>query len=77
MKITLTNNFHHTEATLNIGVGKSLSASQIARARRALCPVAGCTCGGNLGERGQQSVKIDVRGCRNDGGLDIAIAPNE
>lgn len=77
MKITITNDFHNTAASLNIEIGKPLSASQIARARRTLCGIDGCTCGGNLGERGAQNVQIDVRGYRNDGGLDIAVTPNE
>ncbi len=53
MYITLKNEFHNTECRLRAAYGKPLSPTQIRRARRALCGVSGCVCGGNLGERGE------------------------
>jgi len=49
--ITLTNEFHNTSINLVPGPG-GLSPRQVTRARRALCGIAGCTCGGDCGERG-------------------------
>ena len=60
-KITLTNNFHHTSVTLRARRsprGMVLSRRQVLRARRELCGCEGCTCGGPLGERGNQSVEV-------------------
>ena len=68
MKTTLTNTFHGTEVTLvdrhATGV-MTLTNAQIRRARQTLCGIAGCTCGGSLGERGPQSVDIDEQGDGN------------
>ena len=57
MKVTLTNDFHHTEVTLLL---KSLfpSSHQVRRAKTALCGVKGCTCSGVLGNRGAQNAII-------------------
>lgn len=52
-KITLTNDFHNTGINL-ILADDTLSAHQLRRARKALCGVQGCTCGGIAGERGPQ-----------------------
>ena len=60
--IVLTNDFHDSAVTIRATLGQYLSKSQIQRARRTLCGNAGCTCGGNLGERGKQTVEIDVAG---------------
>lgn len=51
--ITLTNDFHGTSVNLRVK-GSTLSIHQIRRARRALCGVENCTCGGVAGERGGQ-----------------------
>jgi len=64
MKITLTNNFHNTEINLVVlsnGGGNMFSKSQVAKARKALCGIKGCTCGGMLGERGPQYGKLTSR----------------
>ena len=50
--ITLINDFHNTDVTLRPR-GGWLSKDQVRRARRMLCGVTGCTCGGNAGERGK------------------------
>lgn len=59
MLITLTNDFHGTEAAVRgdnmVGRGKALSAVTVRRTWRALCGIEGCTCGGVLGQRGPQS----------------------
>ena len=65
--ITLTNNFHHTTYTLRANYGEALSPSQIRRARKALCGVQGCTCGGNLGERGPNNPVVEPLGYNSDG----------
>jgi hypothetical protein len=63
-KITLSNDFHSTEITLQIkesggaAIG-TLSAGQVKKARRALCGISGCTCGDDLGRRGSQENEIE------------------
>jgi hypothetical protein len=59
MKVTLTNDFHNTEATVipqKITEGRFSGYYRISRAtairlRRELCGSPTCTCGGNFGER--------------------------
>lgn len=56
---TLTNDFHNTSATVRpeaIKEGRFAGMHKISRAtmlrtRRQLCGIAGCTCGGQFGER--------------------------
>ena len=53
------NDFHGSEVTLSLPQqGGVLSAGQVRKARRALCGMAGCTCGGLIGERGPQSAQV-------------------
>ncbi len=59
MKAALRNDFHGTSCTVEIGV---LSSRQAARVRKALCGIRGCTCGGELSERGKQSVRVELTG---------------
>lgn len=60
-KITILNDFHNSEYTLRVpALPARLSAGQVRRCRRALCCIPGCTCGGNLGERGSQEVEVYV-----------------
>jgi hypothetical protein len=56
----LTNDFHGTEVAIRTERGRTLSAPQVARARKALCPAPGCTCGGALGERGKQACIVEA-----------------
>lgn len=56
--ITLTNNYHDTTVRLHANIGDTLTVNQVKRARRVLCGLSGCSCGGNLGERGKQAVEI-------------------
>lgn len=59
MTVTITNDFHDTEAKVRVAsLPANLSRSQIARVRRTLCGISGCTCGGYLSERGPQTVEI-------------------
>ncbi len=58
MHITIRNDFHHTSCGIrlrsdqyDVGGDVRLTRSQVARCKRILCGIAGCTCGGNLGER--------------------------
>ena len=59
-KITLTNEFHNTEATVIpqlITEGRhkgyyKISRKTALRLRNELCGIEGCTCGGTFGERG-------------------------
>ena len=63
--ITLTNEFHGTKVRLRPGPGvpgssyqiATLSPSQVRRARRELCGIPDCTCGGAAGERGPQEYR--------------------
>jgi hypothetical protein len=55
--VKLTNDFHNTEVVLHV-YDFLLSYGQVQKARRALCGVKGCRCGGFLGERGGQEVAI-------------------
>jgi len=60
--ITVRNDFHNTQINLRLCYewrsGFELTPSQVQRARRVLCGVKDCTCGGALGERGPQDVAI-------------------
>jgi len=66
MKITLSNEFHNTETTVNpkaITEGRfkgfyKISASVAKRAKAKLCGINGCTCCGNFGERGGKYVEV-------------------
>jgi hypothetical protein len=49
--ITLTNDFHGTSARVRVE-GSTLTHRQALRARRKLCGIPTCTCGGYAGERG-------------------------
>jgi len=61
MFVKLYNDFHNTEVTLRVSdLPVTLSSNQIRRARKELCGVDGCTCGGPLGERGPQDVVVDA-----------------
>jgi len=54
-KLTLRNDFHGTTATVIPSQLGRLTASQVRRARRALCPLReDCACGGAAGTRGPQ-----------------------
>lgn len=53
--VTITNDFHDTEARLRVRTNGRITASQIRRAARKLCPHSECTCGRDvLNRRGQQ-----------------------
>jgi hypothetical protein len=70
--ITLTNDFHNSSVTIRCEVLSDLpsgaafataypSASQIKRAKKALCGVAGCCCSNAAGIRGQQKTSWGKR----------------
>ena len=50
-KFVVTNDFHNTEVTLILSDDNKLTGSQVRRARRVLCGISTCKCGGALGER--------------------------
>jgi hypothetical protein len=54
------NDFHNTSYTLRSRFYLPLSVDQIHRCRKYLCGVKGCTCGGRIGERGQQDYVVRV-----------------
>lgn len=66
MKITLSNDFHSTIATIipkKITEGRHkglyrISASTAKRAKNKLCGGDNCTCGGNFGERGGDYLEL-------------------
>lgn len=81
MKATLTNNFHNTDVTISpveIKEGRfagyyKVSRATMLRARRTLCGISDCQCGGQFGERGgaylnvvnedfDRNLIIDMRG---------------
>ncbi len=49
MLITIQNNFHGSSTKLNIKVDGKVSLSQERRAKKAICGVGGCQCGGIYG----------------------------
>jgi len=51
MKIKLTNVFHNTETYVLTKDG-NLSARQVKKAKKRLCPYRDCKCSGSLGTRG-------------------------
>lgn len=60
MKVTITNEFHNSHVTLEVpGLPCELTEYQIRRARNTLCGITDCTCGGPLGERGKQNVRVE------------------
>lgn len=67
------NNFHNSEVTLRASAGQELTLAQVLRARRTLCGIEGCTCGGTLGERGPQEVEVDTAGYDTAGHLRIRL----
>ena len=73
--ITLYNDFHGSEVTLRANPGDELSLAQVRRARRELCGISGCLCGGNLGERGRQDVEIVPIGYHNNNTPRIRVLP--
>jgi hypothetical protein len=69
---TLLNTFHGTSCRVRAGVNDHnelwLTASQAARARRALCGVKFCACGGVAGQRMEHCPTIIVEGRQTFGG---------
>ena len=63
MQIKLSNDFHRTSANVRVIPDERgslmLSASQVRRARKILCGIKGCTCGGHAGER-MADARVDV-----------------
>ena len=63
--ITLTNDFHGSQIALRarntVDGMYALSAGQVRRARSELCGMTGCTCGGDISERGWQEVHIELQ----------------
>ena len=72
-KITLTNNFHDTAINLVVR-GAQLSLHQVRRARRALCGMADCQCGGDLGERGGSNPMVYLERGADHAIVDFATA---
>ncbi len=60
--IGISNDFHAAASSARAKVLRDgrlyLSQGQVARIRRELCGLDGCTCGGELGERGRQGYEI-------------------
>jgi hypothetical protein len=76
MRMNIRNEFHDTEVTLvarSVYKGRwYLTRSQVNRARRVLCGIDGCTCGGLLGQRGWDGLPggIDIS-TDTEGGVDV------
>jgi hypothetical protein len=58
MIITITNDFHNSEARCRPTDSGWLTHRQVRRIRRTLCGIDGCTCGGTLSERGRQEYEV-------------------
>lgn len=79
MKVTLRNDFHNSEVTLRTNVLSHihnvatayLSAGQVKKAKRKLCGVQGCTCSGEAGICGPQSL---ANGKRLEVNIDAAYS---
>lgn len=71
--VSLTNDFHGSRVRVRPDAAGWLSAGQITRARRALCGVRDCTCGGPLGERGRQDATVEDHGFARDGSRRIRV----
>ena len=56
--ISITNNYHDTAANVRAKIGDTLTVGQVRRVRKTLCGISTCACGGNLSERGKQTVEI-------------------
>lgn len=66
--VTLYNDFHGTSVRVRTG---DLSKETARRVRRELCGISGCTCGGFLGERGnQRGVLVEPR----NGDFDVRVS---
>ena len=53
MKLTLKNDFHNTEITIN-AKNEKLSPEQVKKAQKHLCGMSDCCCSGDVGYRRQQ-----------------------
>lgn len=69
MRATIRNDFHNTEAKINIFKSHNgrllISDRQVVRVRAKLCGIADCQCGGDLGQRGKQDFEIITHQDRN------------
>jgi hypothetical protein len=67
--VPIRNDFHGTVCNLRIEYnGAALTPGQIKRCRRALCGIPTCTCGGILGQRGNQGAVDILDSGRDDDG---------
>ena len=71
---TITNSFHQSSVHLRPAQDGYLSQGQCQRARRILCGIQGCLCGGDLGERGKQQIEIITSRDRH-GDLSATVRP--
>lgn len=74
MQIVLKNDFHNTTAKVRLHPTESLSDSQINSVRHKLCGLADCTCSGDLGTRGEQTMP---NGWRLDSGYRLIEAERD
>lgn len=59
---TIRNDFHNSTANVRVSGDGVLSAGQIRTVRNKLCGISGCTCGGELSQRGRQDCDIELIG---------------
>ena len=60
VKIQLTNDYHQTAVNVIVDRDGDMSASQVRRVKRTLCPGRVCQCSGDLGTRGSQAYLVDT-----------------
>jgi hypothetical protein len=70
--LTLQNDFHNTSVSLRAKRGQELSLAQVRRARRILCGITACNCGGTLGQRGANP-EVDAFGYDQTGHLRVRV----
>lgn len=69
---TLSNDFHDTRVTVRPANDGTMTSRQVRRARRELCGMSDCCCGGYLHERGYQPRGLEIVP-RDDGGARILV----
>ena len=60
-RLILENNFHGTSVAVVVADDGLVTKRQAARARKELCGIKHCNCGGELGERGPQTTASGQR----------------
>lgn len=71
--LTLTNDFHNSQARVRVDVPGIMSRAQVQRAQRKLCGISDCTCGGVRGPQYHDGRRIELED-QVDGSVKIYYA---